>query len=82
MDGGGTRGMFYPQGAYGPKAWGKHGPLTNPYAFGHIEHMRHDKKVAAGRIAFVLVRGIGEAFVANDVALDDVRRLLGAAAAA
>lgn len=47
-----------------------------------IEHMRHDKKVAAGRIAFVLVRGIGEAFVATDVALDDVRRLLGAAAAA
>jgi putative membrane-bound dehydrogenase-like protein len=41
-NGGGTRGMFYPQGAYGPKAWGKHGPLTNPYAFGHIEHMRHD----------------------------------------
>ena len=47
-----------------------------------IEHMRHDKKVSAGHITFVLVRGIGAAFVARDVPLDEVRRLLGAAAAA
>ena len=33
-NGGGTRGMYYPQGSYGEKNWGKHGPLTNPYAFG------------------------------------------------
>jgi len=33
--------MYYPQGAYGVKNWGKHGPLTNPYAFGYIEHMKH-----------------------------------------
>jgi putative membrane-bound dehydrogenase-like protein len=38
---GNTRGMFYPQGSYGRKAWGKHGPLTNPYAFGFFEHMKH-----------------------------------------
>src|SRR5690606_30887237 len=31
---GNTRGMFYPQGSYGEKNFGKHGPLTNPYAFG------------------------------------------------
>ncbi|MBX3440889.1 MAG: c-type cytochrome [Planctomyces sp.] len=39
---GGTRGMFYPQGSYGVKGWAKHGPLTNPYAFGWFEHMRHE----------------------------------------
>jgi putative heme-binding domain-containing protein len=39
---GGTRGMFYPQGSYAEKNWGKHGPLTNPYAFGHFMHMRHE----------------------------------------
>lgn len=37
-----TRGMAYPQGSYGTKAWGKHGPLTNPYAFGYFGHMRHE----------------------------------------
>ncbi len=37
-----TRGMFYPQGSYGSKSWGKHGPLTNPYAFGYFEHMKHE----------------------------------------
>ena len=41
-NGGGTRGMFYPQGSYGIKGWAKHGPLTNPYAFGWFEHMRHE----------------------------------------
>jgi putative heme-binding domain-containing protein len=37
---GNTRGMYYPQGSYGVKNWGKHGPLTNPYAFGFFQHMR------------------------------------------
>ncbi len=36
---GDTRGMHYVQGAYGVKSWGKHGPLTNPYAFGYFNHM-------------------------------------------
>ncbi|MDA7920264.1 c-type cytochrome [Verrucomicrobiales bacterium] len=39
---GNTRGMYYPQGSYGKKSWGKHGPLTNPYAFGYFEHMKHE----------------------------------------
>ena len=39
---GNTRGMFYPQGSYGKKGWGKHGPLTNPYAFGYFHHMLHE----------------------------------------
>ena len=37
-----TRGMHYVQGGYGVKNWGKHGPLTNPYAFGFFQHMRHE----------------------------------------
>ena len=38
---GNTRGMYYPQGSYGKKSWGKHGPLTNPYSFGYFKHMAH-----------------------------------------
>jgi 3-dehydroquinate synthase len=41
-----------------------------------ITHMQRDKKVVGGRIAFVLARGIGQAFVANDVPLDAVAALL------
>ena len=37
-----TRGMHYAQGGYAEKNWGKHGPLSNPYALGFYEHMRHE----------------------------------------
>jgi 3-dehydroquinate synthase len=47
-----------------------------------IDHMRRDKKVAQGRIAFVLTRGIGQAFLAKDVALDEVEGMLAEAIAA
>ncbi len=47
-----------------------------------IDHMHHDKKVSDGRIAFILVRGIGDAFVTHDVPPDELRHLLGAAVAA
>ncbi|WP_232834972.1 DUF7133 domain-containing protein [Pleomorphovibrio marinus] len=33
------RGPYYKQGAYYIKSWGKHGPLTNPFAFGYLENM-------------------------------------------
>jgi len=36
------------------------------------DHMLHDKKMSAGTLPFVLMRGIGEAFLAKDVSLDDV----------
>ena len=39
-------------------------------------HMAHDKKMAAGRLPFLLARGIGETFVAKDVALGDVAAFL------
>jgi putative heme-binding domain-containing protein len=35
------RGLYYVQGGYYVKGWGKHGPLTNPYALGFFEHMPH-----------------------------------------
>ncbi|MCO8120429.1 c-type cytochrome [Stieleria sp. TO1_6] len=38
-NGGNKRGYFYPQGSYHDKNWGKHGPLTNPYAFGYFTGM-------------------------------------------
>ncbi|MEM7371183.1 MAG: dehydrogenase [Bacteroidota bacterium] len=38
-NGSGARGPYYKQGAYYPKNWGKHGALTNPYAFGFLPHM-------------------------------------------
>ncbi len=47
-----------------------------------IDHMRSDKKVSQGRIAFILTRGIGQAFLAKEVALDIVEGLLAEAIAA
>ncbi len=41
-----------------------------------IGHMRQDKKVRDGQVTFVLTRGIGEAFVADDIDLAEVRDLL------
>lgn len=38
-NGGSKRGYHYPQGSYSDKNWGKHGPLTNPYAFGYFTGM-------------------------------------------
>ena len=39
-------------------------------------HMKHDKKRSGGRIAFILVRGIGEAFVDDSVELAEVAAFL------
>ena len=38
-----------------------------PDARGLVDIMRQDKKAEAGRLVFILVRGIGEAFVSRDV---------------
>ncbi|HSI75449.1 MAG TPA: PVC-type heme-binding CxxCH protein [Lunatimonas sp.] len=39
---GSGRGPYYKQGGYYIKSWGKHGPLTNPYAFGYLPTMPLD----------------------------------------
>jgi putative membrane-bound dehydrogenase-like protein len=41
-NGGDTRGFHYMQGAYLQKGFQKHGPLSNPYAFGYFPAMQHD----------------------------------------
>lgn len=41
-----------------------------------VEHMRHDKKMDAGTLPFILLRTIGEAFLAQDIELGDVTRFL------
>jgi len=40
-NGGNTRGFHYMQGAYLQKGFDKHGPLSNPYAFGFFPPMPH-----------------------------------------
>lgn len=47
-----------------------------------IAAMAHDKKVRDGKLAFVLTRGIGRAFIASDVDLAQVRAVLVGAKAA
>ncbi|QDV48220.1 PVC-type heme-binding CxxCH protein [Gimesia fumaroli] len=42
-NGGNTRGFHYTQGSYYQKGFGKHGPLSNPYAFGYFQAMKHAK---------------------------------------
>lgn len=41
-----------------------------------LAHMRHDKKASGGKITFVLARGVGQSFLARDVAEDKVRAML------
>ena len=41
-----------------------------------IAHMKHDKKMRDGRMYFILVNAIGDAFVSGDVPPDAVEALL------
>jgi len=54
---GDTRGMHYEFGSYGVKNWGKHGPLTNPHAYGWFEHMANTGDKRRFPQAFVLYEG-------------------------
>jgi 3-dehydroquinate synthase len=47
-----------------------------PDADGLMELMAQDKKVKRGRLPFILVRGIGRAFVATDIEPGDVRAFI------
>lgn len=57
-------------------------PGEMPGADALLEMMTQDKKVIDGRLRFILVRGIGEAFVADDVDTAIVRGVLSDALAA
>lgn len=54
---GATRGMHYVQGGYAKKNWGKHGPLTNPFAFGYYDHMRHEGELERFSQTFAIYEG-------------------------
>jgi 3-dehydroquinate synthase len=41
-----------------------------------VEHMRHDKKMAAGTLPFLLAHGIGRTYLDRTVPLDEVERFL------
>jgi 3-dehydroquinate synthase len=47
-----------------------------------LHHMTRDKKVRDGRLTFILVRGIGQAFVTNEVPAEPVAAVLADAIAA
>ena len=54
---GGPRGLQFVQGGYYLKNWGKHGALTNPYAFGFFPHMHHTSKADRLTHTFVVYGG-------------------------
>ncbi len=56
-NGGNTRGYYYPQGSYSEKNWGKHGPLTNPYAFGYFRAMKLKGDTRRFAQAFLVYEG-------------------------
>lgn len=56
-NGGGMRGYYYPQGSYADKNWGKHGPLTNPYAFGYFRSMNMEGDTRRFAQAFLIYEG-------------------------
>ena len=55
-NGGDTRGFHYVQGGYFQKGFSKHGPLSNPYAFGYFPAMKH-AAVPRFTHAFVIYEG-------------------------
>ena len=73
-----TRGMHYEQGSYGIKGWGKHGPLTNPYAFGWFEHMAHEGDDKRFPQAFTVYEGglLGSAYEGRIIAPNSLQNLV------
>jgi 3-dehydroquinate synthase len=49
---------------------------SRPDADALLAHMMHDKKAKAGKLTFVLARGIGKAFTTSDVPMEKVREVL------
>ncbi len=51
-------------------------PGPRPTADDLIYNMQHDKKTVGGKLNFVLLRGIGQAFVTNDVPMKALKEVL------
>jgi 3-dehydroquinate synthase len=62
--------------AYAPPKKGPRGAITAAML---MEHMTHDKKMKDGKLTFVLARGIGKAFLTNDVPAAKLEDVLTAA---
>jgi 3-dehydroquinate synthase len=62
--------------AIGLRCWLDEAGLDAEAAGRLVGHMIHDKKKTAAGLPFILCRGIGRAFVAHDVALDEVQAFL------
>lgn len=77
-NGGNTRGWYFPQGSYSHKNWGKHGPLTNPYAFGYFPPMRFKGDGRRFPQAFTIYEGglLGESFNGAIVAPNAMQNLV------
>ncbi|MBX3423500.1 MAG: c-type cytochrome [Pirellulaceae bacterium] len=77
-NGGETRGWHYPQGSYGQKNWGKHGPLTNPFAFGYFSPMKSEGDKRRFPQAFLIYDGgwLGEDFNGSVIAPNSMHNLV------
>lgn len=75
---GGNRGMHYEQGSYGIKGWGKHGPLTNPYAFGWFEHLKHEGDNRRFSQAYTIYEGglLGSAYEGKIISPNSLQNLV------
>ena len=62
----------------GLRAWPEQAGVHGDAAARLVAHMQHDKKKTSAGLPFILARGIGDAFVAKDVALADVEAFLAA----
>jgi len=51
-------------------------PGARPSAGELIRHMAHDKKVTDGKLTFILLHGLGQAFVTREVPLEAVKSVL------
>lgn len=77
-NGGGTRGWHYPQGSYAQKNWGKHGPLTNPFAFGFFNPMKSKGDDRRFPQAFLVYDGglLGQAYAGSIIAPNSMCNLV------
>lgn len=77
-NGGGTRGWYYPQGSYSQKNWGKHGPLTNPFAFGFFAPMKLSGDPRRFPQAFLIYEGglLGEPYEGCVIAPNSMHNLV------
>ncbi len=75
---GGTRGFYYPQGSYSQKNWGKHGPLTNPYAFGFFRQMDSEGDQRRFPQAFLIYEGglFPSSFAGSIIAPNSLQNLI------